>query len=220
MILEQLVAAAKAGTVAERDDIIRALADAAKQNPEVYEDLLAMLVHEKWLSDYTTLVMRTIGYPRNTSAIAALVYYVCDANTPAAPFALEALQEIPAHEVVPYMIELLWDRGATNDWWSKDVHGLAHALTQLGPEYALPCVPVVAYLLADRGTRAKISIPELLWFIEAVGPDHAHVALPALLDMIEHEGENDVRTHARRLVESLNAHTLALYARIMPPAGP
>lgn len=218
MILDQLVAAAKAGTATERDDIIRAVADAAKQNPEVYEELLTVLVREKWLSDYTAMVVRVIGYPQNATAIPPLVYYVCDANTPAAPYALEALREIPAHTVAPYMIELLWDRGATNDWWSKDVHGLAYALTELGPEYALLCAPVFAYLLADRETRAKVSVSEFLRFLESVGPAHAYAALPVLLDISEHEADSDVRAHARRLVESYDEHTLALYARITPPA--
>lgn len=218
MIVDQLEVAAKAEPPL-RDEIIRTLADAARQTPGVYQELFTVLVRDKELADVATMVVRAIGYPQNATAIPALIYYVCDANAPAAPDALDALRDIPANVVVPYIVEMLWDRGATNKWWSKDVQGLAYALRQLGTEYALPCAPVIAYLLSDPKLRAIVYVPALLEVIEAIGPQNATFALPAVLDIVEQHGASEVRACARRLVESFAEHTLAVYHRVMPPAN-
>jgi hypothetical protein len=87
LIVDQLEVAARAEPPL-RDEIIRTLADAARQTPGVYQELLDALVRDKELADIAAMVARAIGYPQNSTAILALVYHVCDANSPGAPEAL------------------------------------------------------------------------------------------------------------------------------------
>lgn len=214
MIQAQLADALRAAEET-RARIIRSLVVEAKQSASTYGQVLQVLNEDKELSGIAATVVGLIGYPENESAIPSLVYHVSNANSPAAFESLEALREIPASAVVPYAIEILWDRGATNKWWSNDVQGLCYALQQLGPDYVRPCGPIVVYLLSDKGTRDKLYLPAVLQFLKAAGPGHVTFALPALIQLLTEHDESDIGIQAKSLLKGYVESDLAPYSHII-----
>jgi hypothetical protein len=215
MIRAQLEAALEAD-FATRDRILRSLADRGKQSSEAYEQILEVLISDQTLSEVAATVIGEIGFPASKSAIPSLLYHVSNANSPAAPEALNVLRQIPASGIAPHAVEMLWDRGRSNKWWRKDVAGLAYALCQMGREYAQPCGPVIAYLLSDHELRHDLYVPALLRVIEVIGVESTAYALPVLLNLAGEGEETEVRSQARRLINLFDTAALLPYSLILP----
>src|SRR5215472_12890417 len=66
-------------------------------------------------------VIHAIGYPRNQSAIPALIERVEDLNAPVWNEAIQTLLDMPAEAVVPAVIQVLLDRGKHVLYWEEAV---------------------------------------------------------------------------------------------------
>ncbi len=101
-------------------------------------------------------VIHLIGYPKNVSAIAELLYHIGDPNLPGWNEAVETLVDMGPDVVVPHLVQALLEKGppyhvdvGENLTWAYDVDGICCMLSMrtITSEYALRCCPAINYLL-------------------------------------------------------------------------
>ena len=155
------------------------------KNLEVSLEEFAHILHRpmKHLWVPAIQVIRDIGYPRNSSLISDLVDHLCDGNWPGWSEAIIVLMDINANVVAPFFIQLLLDQGEKRRYWIDDVDGIILALTHMRPEYILPCVPSILYILAKRSEFDDPEPEFLLQVLQCIPIAHYPYAIPALINV-------------------------------------
>ncbi len=218
MLEEKLREAAQADEHT-REHIIHDLASHA-------DEILPALIHRLQFGpkggtqQMAALVIHAIGYPRNQSAIPALIERVEDLNAPARHEAAQALLAMPLEAVVPALIEVLLDRGRHVLYWGEAVNGICAMMTRAGAsrDLALRCGPVIAYLLSQESLASDSDLERLypLDVLKKIGEECAVYALPALISLVEREGTSDLGQEARELIASFNPALLEPYQLVLP----
>src|SRR5258706_8290593 len=129
----------------------RIIRDLAARPDEALESIRTVLTtpqKRRW--GVAVQVIRAIGYPRNVLAIPELVDQVSDLNSPARNESIQALTEMERSVVVPHLMKALLDSHQTREYWPDAIAGSCSMLARVGREYALACVPAVAYLLSQN----------------------------------------------------------------------
>lgn len=91
-----------------RREIIHDLAARADEALGALRSILK--TNAKTLWSVAVHVIREIGYPQNTAAIPEVVDQVSDRNSPAWQEAVQTLAEMEKQAVIPYVIQVIWDR--------------------------------------------------------------------------------------------------------------
>src|SRR5215469_14463425 len=107
--------------------------------------------------------IHAIGYPRNQSAIPALIERVEDLNAPVWNEAMQTLLDMPAEAVAPAVIQVLLDRGKHVLYWGEAVNGMCAMMARAGAsrDLALRCGPVIAYLLSHESLASESDLERL-----------------------------------------------------------
>jgi hypothetical protein len=165
-------------------------------------------------------VIHAIGYPRNQSAIPALIERVEDLNAPVWNEAMQTLLDMPAEAVVPAVIQVLLDRGQHVLYWEEAVDGMRAMITSAGAnrDLALRCGPVIAHLLSQESLASDrdFDFGYLLDVLKMIGEECAFYALPALIGFVQREGTSELGQEARELIASFNPALLEPYQYVLP----
>jgi HEAT repeat protein len=165
-------------------------------------------------------VIHAIGYPRNQSAIPALIERVEDLNAPVWNEAIQTLLDMTAEAVVPAVIQVLLDRGKQVLYWGEAVNGMCvmMASARASRDLALRCGPVIAYLLSQESLASDrdFDFGYLLDVFKKIGEECAFYALPALISFVQREGTSDLGQEARELIASFNPALLEPYQNVLP----
>ncbi len=165
-------------------------------------------------------VIHAIGYPRNQSAILALIERVEDLNAPVWNEAIQTLLDMPAEAVIPAVIQVLLDRGQQVLHWDEAIDGMRALITSAGAsrDLALRCGPVIAYLLSQESLAndRDLDFGYLLDVLKKIGEECAVYALPALISFVQREGTSDLGQEARELIASFNPALLEPYRYVLP----
>ena len=89
-------------------------------------------------------------------------------------------------------------------------------LARVGREYALACVPAVAYLLSQNIPPHELDPWYLLLVLEKIRPTCAAYALPVLIDFVKKEGTSKVDRQAYSLITSFEKEALEPYHYLLP----
>ena len=203
-----------------REHIIRDLASHA-------DEILPALIHrlrsgpKGGTEQMAARVIHVIGYPRNQSAIPALMERVEDLNAPARHEAAQALLAMPAGAVVPaLLIGVLLDRGQHVLYWGEAVNGICAMMTSAwaSRDLALRYGPVIAYLLSQESLASDrdLDFGYLLDVFKKIGEECAFYALPALISFMQREGTSDLGQEAREFIASFNPAYLEPYRYVLP----
>ena len=219
MIEEQLREAAKADEQT-REQIIHELASAPDATLETLINILRF--GSKGLENITLSVVQAIGYPRNVSALPALIDLVGMPNTPGWTFTLHILLDMEPGVVIPALIQRLLDRGRSMAYWTETTEGICMLLAgkHTSQEYALKCGPTLAYLLAqeDLVHKRALDFGYLLDVFAKIGTDGASYALPALITLVERERTSDIGRQAQELIALFSEEALAPYKGLLQGA--
>ncbi len=189
---------------ARSDEILPEVIQVIKGGPKRYWKIAAQVIHE-------------IGYPKNAVAIPALLKLVADANAPGRNEAIEAVSAMDLEIIIPYLLQILWDRGRTNPDWVDAMAGICMMLKSMERSFALGCGPVIVYLLSQEIDFEDYDPIYLLRVLEVIGPDEAYYALPCLIDFVGKEAiPQDLRVEALKLIASFPQEYLKPYAQILP----
>jgi hypothetical protein len=197
----------------KRELIIRELAS----HPDVTLDTVIRVLNSPMKGRWrmAVRVIRAIGYPRNAPAIRVLMDHVGDKNSVAWKEAIQALVEIGPQVVVPHLIQFLWDR-ESHQYWGEDVEGICEMLATVDREFALPCGPLLSYILGqDNLPPTDLDKGYLLDVLEKIGLECAQYALPTLIALIQKEGSSEVGRQARRLMASFDKEALEPYQLLL-----
>ncbi len=168
-------------------------------------------------------VVGAIGYPQNVAAIPLIIAIATDPNAPGQEEATATLCEIGPEIVVPYLIEILWDRGQKRQGWDEEVYEVCWWLERGVKEraYLLGCGPVLAFLLSQRQVWKDMDEADaleraLIAALVAIAAEGADYVLPALLAWLEQEGPTALSKHIQVAITSLGSEVLRPYTRIWP----
>jgi hypothetical protein len=219
VVLEENLSEAVLADEHTREQIIRDLASRP-------DEMLPALIHrvqfgpKGGVEQMAARVIHAIGYPRNQSAIPALIERVEDLNAPARHEAAQALLAMPAGAVAPALIGVLLDRGQHVLYWGEAVNGICAMMTSAGAsrDLALRCGPVLAYLLSQESLASDrdLDFGYLLDVFKKIGEECAFYALPALISFVQREGTSDLGQEARELIASFNPVLLEPYRYVLP----
>lgn len=202
----------KEAVQADEQQKVRIIRELTSHPDETLEAIIQILRHPGALGKIAIEIVRTIGYPRNESAIPILLGHVKDKNSYIWEEAVQTLADIGPDVVVPYLIQSIWDR-TSHVYWDDDVEGMCLMLTTLDRAYAVACGPTLVYILgrSDLPPDRDLDKGFLLDVLEKIGPDNVIYALPTLIDLASREGTSDVGKQARRLIQSFSEEALEPY---------
>lgn len=190
------------------------------------EEVLAALAGRLYLAkkhrNVASEVLGIIGYPENAATVPMLIGIATDPNSPGMQQATVTLAQVGPDVVIPYLIEILWDCGRTRLDWQDEVNDICWWLRRAIKDraYLLRCGPVIASLLSRRvlgkDQKYQNDLEEaLIAALEAIGPEGADYALPALLISAEHAGLEELRKQALQVITSFESERLQPYERIL-----
>lgn len=187
-------------------------------HPEEVSPLLEyVLMAVKDLREIAILVVGAIGYPRNATLIPLIIEQVCDPNNLAIESAIQVLHDLGPDVLVPYFIEALWKSEKKNSSSNISVRQICVALLIKDLSAILPgCGPTLAYLLGQPShNHDEDTVHFLLRGLEAIGPECAIYALPALITFLQHKGTGSLRKRALNLIASFDPVVVAPYSRLL-----
>jgi hypothetical protein len=162
-------------------------------------------------------VLQEMGYPQNESALTRVILLTAEPHAfPGYNEAMRVLQSIQPHDLAPYLIQVLWDRGQDIHSWSEVVGRTCLTVQELGHGYVRLCGPVIAYLL---GQESIVHRELMLSTFEILSPQERVYLLPMLIELLSKEGVSHlVRNQARTLMASFPQAMIQPYARVLPPS--
>ncbi len=157
-----------------------------------------------------------VGYPINERAIPFLLCAISDANIPGAAYAFWALQAAPFEAIIPYVIDVFWDRERPPAWRKEMLLTVSDLLMDFEDQNLDPVGPTVAYLLGSSEEFEERVTQALLAVLQAIGAPSAHYAIPTLVALVERSPNDMIRTRAKHLLDSYSDDERAPYRRILP----
>jgi len=164
-------------------------------------------------------VIRAIGYPRNAVAIPELIEQISDKNSPAWEEAVQALVEMGAEAVAPFLIQAMLDEGQTNKYWAPALEDICATLSYVDQEFADLCGPVIIFLLGRHDLPASLDVSLLLDVLEIIDSARIAYAIPVLIDLAKREGTSQIGKQARTLLASFNRQALDPYKLLLLTIG-
>lgn len=213
-MFEDLLEEARHADERRRDTIVRELASHPDDTLEAVIKVLNRPMKAHWRT--AVQVIHTIGYPRNAKAIPTLIAHVGDQNSLAWDEAVQALVDMGAEAVVPYLIESLWEK-KDHQYWGADVEGICSMLCLVDGAFAFQCGPIIVYILGQDILTAPDALDKsfLLNVLEKIGAKCAEYALPTLVGLISKEASSPVAQQAIRLINSFDERMLGPYQMLL-----
>lgn len=218
-IWEQVEQATFAPNPVVRTRLIRELARQPKEVMTALQQLRYAPPKRHW--SVISQVVGAIGYPQNVAAIPLIIAIATDPNAPGQEEATATVCEMGPEIVVPYLIEILWDRGQQRRGWDEEVYEICWWLRRGVQEraYLLGCGPVLAFLLSQRqvwkGMNEADALEEaLIAALGAIGAEGADYVLPSLLAWLEQVEPTALSKQVQEAITSLGSEVLRPYSRI------
>lgn len=159
--------------------------------------------------------IRALGYPRNAAILPLVVDHLVDGNWPGWSDAIGILMDVTLSLVTPLLREILLDQGKKRELWYSDVEGICAALSHMGKEYILPCIPSILFVLSLRVGLDDPDPEFLLRALEHAEIYHYSYLLPTLLRISDTATQEATRRYAESLVRQFSSKDLEPYKRVL-----
>lgn len=165
----------------------------------------------RWNELFTVLTL--IGYPGVDAALPWIVEHI-ERNSSASAALLDLLRSLPPSALVPHIVMRMLAPDH-NSSWGYEVENLCDALQHLAPDYTVPCLPALVYLLALNLDPTILDPGFLIDTIASTQRTGVAFAAPALLMTMRTAPWPVSVEAAHRLFTSLPVETQRLY-RLVP----
>lgn len=174
---------------------------------EVFDTLQEAISHYNGVA---AAVMRLAGYPRNARALRSLFELASEINQNHDD-ACFALQAMPPHIVAKQAISFLMDKGQTIPDWKILLSQWIWLVQILGEAFLAPCMPTLAWLLAQEDLWSMSDLDILGCFDDITEIDAYHYFLPALRRILKQSPNLRVRTATQSILERFSPNIRDIY---------